>query len=121
MSHMTLRHKLLSVAALTLILLTSGAKAQFSQVQVAQAANPAPQPKLVLQNIGLSPINPTDGFYTANVGLYLDRGPNNPGVSFGISIPHVRSLDEVFDKLKPALDDLSSELKIAAENFHPPH
>jgi hypothetical protein len=78
-------------------------------------------PKLTLGNVTFYAPTP-DGFYTSNVNLSLDRGPpNNPQVSFGIVIPHVRTLDEVYEKLKPAVDDLANELKTAAENFHPPH
>src|ERR1700722_15792250 len=78
------------------------------------------EPKLVLQNVNVNPVG-DDGFYNAGVGLGLTRGPNNPQINFNVSIQHVRSLDEVYDKLKPALDDLSKELKTASENFHPPH
>ena len=78
------------------------------------------RPKLTLQNINLN--NPTpDGFYTAYVNLLLERAPTNPGVNFTITIPHIRTLDEVYEKLKPAVDDLSNELKEASGGFHPPH
>jgi hypothetical protein len=100
------------IAYLGLLVVSLSAGSAFGQT-------PA-EPKLVLQGINLGPINPPDGFYNANIPMYLDRGPNNQSVSFSINIPHVRSLDEVYEKLKPALDDLSGELKKAAENFHPP-
>ena len=78
------------------------------------------QPKLIFQNVNF--VSPTpDGFYTASVGLGLERGPNNPQVNFNIIIQHVRTLDEVYEKLKPAVDDLANELKEASGGFHPPH
>jgi hypothetical protein len=83
----------------------------------------AVEPKLRLQNIVFNPINyqSPDGFYNAGFQLALERGPNNPQFGFSVQIPHVRTLDEAFDKLKPAIDDLAGELKKAAEDFHPPH
>ena len=80
----------------------------------------ATEPKLTLGNINFYNGTP-DGFYTVNVGLNLIRGPNNPQVNFNITLQHVRSLDEAYDKLKPAIDDLAKELKQASDNFHPPH
>jgi hypothetical protein len=83
----------------------------------------AAEPKLRVQNVVFNPTNyqTPDGFYSASFGLLLDRGQNNPQVNFSITIPHVRTLDEAYDKLKPAIDDLAGELKKASEDFHPPH
>lgn len=68
------------------------------------------RPKVIIGNINFNPT--PDGFYNVNVGLYLQR-TNNPQVNFNVSVQHVRSLDEVYDKLRPTVDDLSEELKHA--------
>ncbi len=79
-----------------------------------------PEPKLTIANVNFT--SPTsDGFYNAYVGLNLQRGGSNPDISFGLQFNHVRTLDEVYDKLKPAVDQLSDELKAASGGFHPPH
>jgi hypothetical protein len=81
---------------------------------------PSPdEPKLTVSDVVLTP--QPDGYYVGNVDLSLNRGPNNPQVGFRVTIQHARTLDEIYDKLKPAVDDLASELKKASENFHPPH
>jgi hypothetical protein len=77
------------------------------------------EPKLTVNSVSFFP--QPDGYYQANVNLGLQRGPNNPQVGFGITIQHVKTLDEVYEKLKPAVDDLANEMKTAAEGFHPPH
>jgi hypothetical protein len=100
----------LSLVALNLTAFSAGS---------AYCQTPA-QPKLTLGNVNF--YNPTpDGFYTCNVGLSLERGSNNPQVGFNITMQHVRTLDEVYEKLKPEVDALANELKAAAEGFHPPH
>jgi hypothetical protein len=80
-------------------------------VSVDVAFGQAPiSPKL---NIGNIIFNPTqDGFYNANVNIYV-QPPDNPQINFSVVIQHVRSLHEVYDELKPAVDRLADELKQA--------
>jgi len=68
------------------------------------------RPKLSIGNIIFSA--PQDGFYDVNVNLYVRR-TNNPQINFSVLIQHVRSLEEVYDRLKPAVDQLADELKKA--------
>ena len=68
------------------------------------------QPKLTVSNINFSSTG--DGFYSANVNLTLQR-TNNPQVNFNLSFQHVKSLDEVYAELRPAVDGLADELKHA--------
>jgi hypothetical protein len=66
--------------------------------------------KLTISNIGLNPI--ADGFYNASVNLVLQR-PGSPQVNFGIFVQHVKTLDEVYDKVRPEAERLVDELKNA--------
>ena len=68
------------------------------------------RPKLTISNISLGAI--PDGYYNANVNLTLER-TNNPQVNFNAYFPHVKSLDELCTKLRPAVDNLADELKHA--------
>ncbi|MGO8932428.1 MAG: hypothetical protein ACLQDA_01840 [Terracidiphilus sp.] len=74
------------------------------------------QPKLTIGSISLGSTG--DGSYNANVNLALQR-TGNPQVSFNLSFQHVRTLDEVYAKLRPAVDHLADELKNAHDDF--PH
>ncbi len=80
----------------------------------------ATEPKLMVAAINLNSPTP-DGFYNAGVNVILQRGGNNPQVGFNLSFQHIRTLDELYAKLKPAVDQLADELKIASEHFQPPH
>ncbi len=71
------------------------------------------RPKLSIGNIIFNA--PQDGFYDVNVNLYVRR-TDNPQINFSVLIQHVRSLDEVYDKLKPAVDQLADELRKAEFN-----
>jgi hypothetical protein len=73
-------------------------------------AQAADQPKLTVSNIGLNSTG--DGYYNANVNLTLQRA-NNPQVNFGLYFQHIKTLDELYAKLRPAVDDLAGELKRA--------
>ncbi len=68
------------------------------------------QAKLTVSNIGLGSTG--EGYYNANVNLTLQRA-GNPQINFNISFQHVKSLDEIYAKLRPAVDDLADELKHA--------
>jgi hypothetical protein len=91
-----------------------------STLSVAGAYCQTVQPKLTIKDIGLySAI--ADGFYNAKVALVLQRGNNNPTTTFVVSIEHVRTLEELFTKLKPAVSQMADELKAASDSFQPPH
>lgn len=81
--------------------------ALFSNAALSQSAG---QSKLTVSNIGLSSTG--DGYYNANVNLMLQRS-NNAQVNFGVFFQHVKSLEEIYGKLRPAVDDLPDELKHA--------
>ena len=66
--------------------------------------------KLAIGNIVLNPM--PDGLYTANVNLYLRRG-NSPQINFSVSVQRVKTIDEVYDKLRPSVDHLADELRNA--------
>lgn len=68
------------------------------------------QPKLTIGYINFSPTS--DGFYNVGVGLNLQRA-NNPQVNFSASMQHIKTLEEVYEKLRPAVDNLADELKHA--------
>jgi hypothetical protein len=68
------------------------------------------RPKLSVSNIVLNLTG--DGYYNASVNLTLQR-TNNPQVNFNLYFPHVKSLDDLYAKLRPAVDDLADELKHA--------
>jgi hypothetical protein len=74
------------------------------------------KPKLSISYVNLNPIE--DGFYNGNVGLQLQR-TDSPQVNFNLNIQHVKTLDEVYSKVRPAVDHLADELKNADDIF--PH
>lgn len=74
------------------------------------------QARLTVGNVNFNPT--LDGFYNVNIGLGLQRA-NNPQIGFNISIQHVKTLDEVYDKLRPAVDALADELKRAKIEIPP--
>ncbi|HXW25920.1 MAG TPA: hypothetical protein VEK73_14345 [Xanthobacteraceae bacterium] len=83
----------------------------FAGISASSALSKTPdQAKLTIGSIGLNPTG--DGYYNANVNLTLQRA-NNPQVNFNIFFQHVKSLDELYVKLRPAVDDLADELKHA--------
>jgi hypothetical protein len=91
-----------------------------STLSAAAAYCQSVQPKLTIKDIGLySAI--AYGFYNAKVDLVLQRGNNNPTATFVLSIEHVRTLDELFAKLRPPVKQMAEELKAASDDFQPPH
>jgi len=120
---MAILTKQVVLLSLVLIPLASPAQAQqsggtFSQVQVAREA---PKPKLVVSTVNLYNLKENGVYETGNINLTLDRGPNNPTANFGLQVKNVRTLQEAYDQLKPAVVDLANELKAASEDFNPPH
>jgi hypothetical protein len=74
------------------------------------------QAKLGIANINL--ISTSPGPYTAQVGLVFQR-PNTPQFNFVVIIQQVRNVNEVYDKLRPAVDSLADDLKNTSINI--PH
>lgn len=95
--------------AATIVLAAVSSNSAFSQTP--------DQPRLTIGSVSFNPT--TDGFYDASVGLRLQRA-SNPQINFSIYLQHVKTLDEVYDKLRPAVDDLAEELKHAKIEI-PPH
>lgn len=75
------------------------------------------QAKLAILNINL--ISASPGPYTAQVGLALQR-QNFPQINFVVIIQQVHNVPEVYDKLKPAIDNLADDLKGALINIPRP-
>jgi hypothetical protein len=100
-----MREHIRALAVLTAV--SAGLVAISCKAALSQQAD---RPKLAVTNIGLSVIG--EGFYNANVNVVLQR-TGNPQINFGFFFQRVRSLDEVYEKLRPAVDDLADELKHA--------
>jgi hypothetical protein len=68
--------------------------------------------KLTVDNVSLSPSG--DGFYNAGVGLTFQR-PSAPqqSINFTFNFQHIKTLGEVYDKVRPEIDHLADELKNA--------
>lgn len=83
----------------------------FAAIPTSSAFSQTPdRPKLTIGNINFMPVS--DGFYNTNIGLHLRR-PNSPQINFNINAQHVKTVQEVFDQLRPAIDHLADELKNA--------
>lgn len=83
----------------------------FSAISTDKAFSQTPdRSQLTVGNINFNPTS--DGVYDANVGLYLRR-PNSPQINFNVNIQRVKTLDEVYDKLRATVDHLADELKNA--------
>lgn len=99
---------MLRKSALILCLLASiGLVTALNGAAFSQTPN---QPKLNIGNIVLNPVQ--QGYYDADVNLNV-RQSNNRQINFAVLIQHVKTLDEVYDRLKPAIDQLADELKNA--------
>lgn len=88
----------------------------FAAISSNSAFSQTPEPRLTVGNVNFSPT--TDGIYNVSVNLGLQR-PNNSQIGFGIYIQHVKTLDDVYEKLRPAVDDLADELKHAKIEIPP--
>jgi hypothetical protein len=82
----------------------------FASISIDAAFSEASRPTLTIGNINFLPT--ADGFYDTNVGVYLRR-PSGHQINFNLNISHVRSLAEVYDKLKPAIEQLADEVQKA--------
>lgn len=76
------------------------------------------RPRLTINNVNFSMIG--EGDYNANVSLLLQRA-DSPQISFNIFLQHVRSLDDVYARVRPAVDTLADELRNAIDDFPKPH
>jgi hypothetical protein len=76
------------------------------------------QAKLGIANINL--ISASPGPYVAQVGLVLQR-PNSPQFNFVVIIREVHNVDEVYDKLRPAVNNLAEDLKNASISIPSTH
>jgi hypothetical protein len=74
--------------------------------------------KLTISSVNLS--SSGDGFYNGNAFLLLVR-PESPQqqVNFSLNFQHVKTLEEVYAKVRPEVDRLADELKNADIEF--PH
>jgi hypothetical protein len=73
--------------------------------------------KLQVSNVSLVP---TGDDYNGSVNLLLER-PGSPSIYFGLSFQHVRSLEDLYSKVRPAVDHLADELKSASDDFPKAH
>jgi hypothetical protein len=107
MANMARSYLALQTCLVLLFLTVSGAKSE--EVN---------RPRLTINFVGFNPVG--DGDYNANVGLMLQRA-DSPQINFNISLQHVRSLDEVYIRVRPAVDALADELRNAIDDFPKPH
>jgi hypothetical protein len=59
-----------------------------------------------------------DGFFIATVNLSLQNTKN--AMNFSVTIPHIKALDEVHDRLKPAIDQIADDMKRVPIQFDKP-
>ena len=99
----------------TVILLALAIGLAAASTQIA-FSDPSNESKLTIGNIMLNPTS--EGDFTANVNLYLRRA-NSPQINLSVDVQHVKTIDEVYDKLRPSVDHLADELKNAGiERLH---
>jgi hypothetical protein len=107
MASATRSYRTLQTCLLLLFVTVSGAKSE-----------EANRPRLTINNINFSTLG--EGDYNANVSVLLQRA-DSPQVNFNIFLQHVRSLDDVYGRVRPAIDALADELRNAIDDFPKPH
>jgi len=75
---------------------------------VGAASSQTPAAKLIAYTVSFN----GPELNTSTVNLQLHRG-NQVVMTFGVTIPHVGSVDEAIGKLRPEIDRLADELKNA--------
>lgn len=88
-----------------------------AQVQAQQSQ----EPKLKITGISLNPEGDTE-FYNGTV--YLSLFPVVPGHAqpgLQIIFSHVKSIEEIKEKIKPDVEHIADELKKAADDFEKHH
>lgn len=74
---------------------------------------------MVIQYINFNRTGDNSGFYSANVGVTLDPATAQGNVTFNFNLQHVKTVEEVREKIKPLVDQLADEAKSAADHFEP--
>lgn len=81
----------------------------------AQTKAPATTPTLVIQSMQFN--RDASGSYTAYVTVNLQPPQAQGNVNFQLTMPNVKTIEEVTQKIKPIVDQLADEAQKAADNF----